>query len=80
MRITKNKLAYPFLKDTFSVLGSSRSEVLSVLDLKDAFDSLRLWKIQKDTVGSYHILVAFHICIKECLWDYIYHHQFGNHI
>ena len=42
IRIAKNNLAYPLLKDTFSVLGSSRCEVLSVLDLKDAFHSLRL--------------------------------------
>ena len=42
VRIATNNLAYPLLKDTFSVLGSSRCEVLSVLDLKDAFHSLRL--------------------------------------
>ena len=37
MHIAKNNLAYPLLKDTFTLLGSSRCEVLSVLDLKDAF-------------------------------------------
>ena len=42
VRIIKNNLAYPLLKDTFSVLGSSKCEVLSFLDLKDAFHSLRL--------------------------------------
>ena len=42
MCITKNNLAYPLLKDTFSMLGSSNCEVMSVLDLKDAFHSLRL--------------------------------------
>ena len=42
IRTAKNNLAYPLLKDTFSVLGSSRCEVLSLLDLKDAFNSLRL--------------------------------------
>ena len=42
VRIVKDNLAYPLLKDTFSVLGSSKCEVLSVLDLKDAFHSLRL--------------------------------------
>ena len=41
-RIAKTNLAYPLLKDTFLVLGSSRCEVLSVLDLKDALHSLRL--------------------------------------
>ena len=40
VRIAKNNLAYPLHKDTFSVLGSSRCEVLSVSDLKDAFHSL----------------------------------------
>ena len=35
MRIAKNNLAYPLLRDTFALLGSSKYEVLSVLDLKD---------------------------------------------
>ena len=42
VRIAKNNLAYPLDRDTFSVLGNSKCEVLSVLDLKDAFHSLRL--------------------------------------
>ena len=47
IRIAKNNVVYPLLKDTFSVLGSSRCEVLSVLDLKDAFHSLRLLENSK---------------------------------
>ena len=42
VRIAKNSLVDPLLKDTFLVLGSSKCDVLSVLDLKDAFHSLRL--------------------------------------
>ena len=42
VRIAKNNLAYPLVRDTFLVLGNSKCEVLSVLDLKDAFYSLRL--------------------------------------
>ena len=42
VRIAKNNLAYPLVRDTFSVLGNSRCKVLSVLHLKDAFHSLRL--------------------------------------
>ena len=44
MRIAKNNLAYPLIKDMFTLLGSSKCEALSVLDLKDAFHSLRLTK------------------------------------
>ena len=42
VKIAKNNLAYPLVRDTFSVLGNSKCEVLLVLDLKDAFHSLRL--------------------------------------
>ena len=42
MRIVKNNLAYPLLRDIFALLGSSKCEVMSVLDLKDAFHSLQL--------------------------------------
>ena len=51
MRIAKNNLAYPLLKDTCSVLGSSKCEVLSFLDLKDAFHSLRLSENSKKDYG-----------------------------
>ena len=51
MPIAKNNLAYPLLKDTFTLLGSSRCEVLSVLDLKDAFHSLRLTENSKRYCG-----------------------------
>ena len=40
MHIARNNLAYPLLKDNFSMLGSSKCEVMLVLDLKDAFHSL----------------------------------------
>ena len=50
------------------MLGISRYEVLSVLDLKDAFNSLRLLENSKeDTVESHHMLVALHVYIRECL-------------
>ena len=51
MRIAKNNLAYPLLKDTFTLLGGSKCEVLSVLDLKDAFHSLRLTESSKKYCG-----------------------------
>ena len=51
VRIAKNSLAYPLLRNTFSVLGSSRCEILSVLDLKDAFHSLRLSENSKKYCG-----------------------------
>ena len=54
-RIAKNKSAFPLLKDTFTLLGGSKCEVLSVLDLKDAFHSLRLTENSK----KYHGILPY---------------------
>ena len=59
MRIAKNNLAYPLLKDMFTLLGSSKSEVMSVLDLKDA----------RNIAEFFPTLEVPHVCIRECLWD-----------
>ena len=37
IRIAKNNLAYPLVRDTILVLGNSKCEVLLVIDLKEAF-------------------------------------------
>ena len=64
VRIGKNNLAYTLVRDTFSVLGSSKCEILLVLDLKNTFHSLRLSKTQKGTVEYFHILVVHPICTR----------------
>ena len=51
MCIAKNNVAYPLLKDTFALLDSSQCEVMSVLDLIDAFHSLRLTENSKKYCG-----------------------------
>ena len=51
MRIAKNNLTYPLIKDMFTMLGSSKCAVMPVLDLKDAFHSLRLMESSKKYCG-----------------------------
>ena len=52
------------------MLGNSKCEVLSVLDLKDAFHSLRLSENSKRYCGILpYFGSATLIYIKECLWD-----------
>ena len=55
MRIAKNNLAYPLLIDTFSMLGGSKCKFMSVLDLKDAFHSLRLTESSKKFCGPSYL-------------------------
>ena len=59
MRIAKNNLAYRLLRDTFALLGSSKCDVMSVLDLMDAFHSLHgCLRNHRNTVVYFHILVV----------------------
>ena len=51
IRIAKKNLAYPLIRDTFATLGNSKCDVLLVLDLKDAFHSLRLSENLKKSCG-----------------------------
>ena len=50
-RVAKNNSAYPLVKDTFTMLGNFKCEVFSVVDLKDAFHSLRLSENSKKYCG-----------------------------
>ena len=68
IRIAKNNLAYPLVRDTFSVLGNSKCKVLLVLDLRDAFHSLRVSEEAKSIAVYYHILEVHHVYIRGCLW------------
>ena len=69
IRIAKNNLAYPLVRDTFLVLGPSKCEVLSVLDLKDAFICYGFQSRQRNFVVFYHILGVPCMSIRGCLWD-----------
>ena len=69
IRIEKNNLAYPLVRDTFSVLGNLKCEVLSAFDLKDTFHSLRLRRFQKILWYIAIFWKCHHTYIKECLWD-----------
>ena len=59
VRIAKNNLAYPLLKDTFSVLGSYRCEVLSVLDLRH----ISLTK----TIGKFKEILGYITIFWKCI-------------
>ena len=69
MRIVKNNLAYPLLRDTFSLLGSSKCEVMSVLDLKDAFHSLRLSEKSQKYCGILPYFGSVSYLYQRSLWD-----------
>ena len=69
MRIAKNSLAYPLLRDTFDLLRSSKYEVMSVLDLKDVSNPYNCLRNHRNTVVYFCILVVHHTYIRGCLWD-----------
>ena len=79
VRIAKNNLAYTSVKDTLSVLGSSRCEVLSVLDLKDTFHLLRISEISKRYCGILPYFGSASYLYQRIPMEKISHLQFDNH-
>ena len=65
VRIAKNNLAYPLVNDIFSVLGNSKCEVLSKLDLKDAFALVETIRKLKEILWNIPIFWQFFISIPE---------------
>ena len=81
IRIAKNNLAYPLVRDTFSVLGNSKCKVLSVLNLKDAYPFAKTFRGSKEILQYLpYFRSTLYIYIKGCLWDQTYPPQFGSHI
>ena len=78
MRIAKNNLAYPLLKDMFMLLGGSKCEVLSVLNLKDAFHLLRLTESSKKYCGILPYFGSTSYFYQRMLMAFP--PQYGNHI
>ena len=78
MHIAKNNLAYPLLKDTFSMLGSSKCEVMSVLDLKDAFHSLQTDRKFKEVLWHTSLLWKPFLLIPEDAYGFEHFPQFGS--
>ena len=50
-RIKRQNTASPLLRDIYQMLGASKSDILTCVDLKDAFHSLRLTEKAKDYCG-----------------------------
>ena len=80
VRIAKNNLVYLLLGDTFSVLGSSRCELLSVLDLKDAFHSLRPSENSKRCCGILPYFGSALCLFQRMPLEFNISPQFGNHV
>ena len=72
MRTAKNNLAYPLLKDMFTLLDSSKCEVLSVPDLKVAFHSLRLTENSRKYCGILPYFGSTSYLYQRMQWDSIF--------
>ena len=79
-RIAKNNLEYPLIKDTFAMLGNSKCDILSVLDLKDAFHSLRLSENPKKYCIILPYLGSASYLYQRMPMGLNVFHQFGKYI
>ena len=76
-RIRRHNTATPLLRDIYQMLGKSHSEILTCVDLKDAFHSLKLTDKAKDYCGILPYFGSSHyryevmpmgLSISPCKW------------
>ena len=80
-RIMRRNTSIPLMSDVLSILGNSKCEVVSCVDIKDAYHSLRLTEKSKEYCGilpyfgspiyRYEVLPMGIACAPQIWMDYI---------
>ena len=80
-RILRRNTSIPLMSDVLSILGSSECEVVSCVDIKDAYHSIRLTEMSKEYCGilpyfgspiyRYEVLPMGIACAPQIWMDYI---------
>ena len=80
-RILRRNTSIPLMSDALSILGNSECEVVSCVDIKDAYHSIRLTEKSKEYCGilpyfgsliyRYEVLSMGIACAPQILMDYI---------
>ena len=75
-RILRTNTSIPLMSDVLSILGNSECEVVSCVDIKDAYHSIRLTEKSKEYCGILPYLVVQYIDMKFYLWILHVHHRY----
>ena len=80
-RILRRSTSIPLMKDVLSILGNSKCEVMSCVDIKDAYHSIPLTEKSKEYCGilpyfgspiyHYEVLLMDIACAPQIWMDYI---------
>ena len=77
-RILRRNTSIPLMKDVLSILGNSKCEVMSCVDIKDAYHSIPLTKKRvKNIVVFYPTLEAQYISMRCYQWALLVLHKYG---
>ena len=76
-RILRRNTSIPLMSDVLIILGNSECEVVSCVDIKDAYHSLRLTEKSKEYCGILPYLVAQSTDMKFYPWGLLVHHKSG---
>ena len=74
--ILRRNISIPLMSDVLSILGNSECEVVSCVDIKDAYHSIKLRKV-KNIVVFYPTLVVLSTDMRFYPWALHVHHKFG---
>ena len=76
-RILRRNTSIPLMNDVLNILGNSECEVVSCVDIKDAYHSIKLTEKSKEYCGILPYLVVLFIDMKSYQWVLHVPHKFG---
>ena len=76
-RILRRNTSIPLMSDVLSILGNSEYEVVSCVDIKDAYHSLRLTEKSKEYCGILPYFGSPIYRYEFYPWELLVHHKSG---
>ena len=76
-RILWRNTSIPLMKDVLSILGNSKCEVMSCVDIKDAYHSILLTDKSKEYCGILPYFGSLIYRMKFYRWALLVHHKYG---
>ena len=68
LRLVRLNCSFLLVRDAIQILGASECELISVIDLRDAYHTLRLSAESQKYMVLLHIMGQAHTFIKDLVW------------
>ena len=79
-RLVKLNMTFPLVRECIQAIGASQCDVMSVIDIQDAYHTLNLPHHFNNIQALHHTMVQTLTNIFKWLWVGAFHQLYGKHL